>query len=194
MGSLLPWLRVGLIVLLLDPIVALDTKLQSAVQAARGEPWNTVMQAATDSGKKEIVYGFLLAVAVFSGPAGPATAREALFALIPSSLAVDVLKRIVGRTRPDGDAKRSNSSFPSSHAAGAFALATVISRRWPKGWPWFFLFAVLVAFSRMWLNRHFLSDVVVGAVIGFGWAWWVGRWTEERARRRAAPAVATAAG
>jgi undecaprenyl-diphosphatase len=57
-------------------------------------------------------------------------------------------------------------SFPSSHAANCFALATVISvfyRR--RGWI-AFLPAVLVAFSRMYVGVHWPVDVLAGCVIG----------------------------
>jgi undecaprenyl-diphosphatase len=57
-------------------------------------------------------------------------------------------------------------SFPSSHAANCFALATVISvfyRR--RGWI-AFVPAVLVALSRMYVGVHWPSDVLAGCLIG----------------------------
>ena len=179
-------LRIGLVLSLLDPIVALDRSVQDAVQSARPQlPLERLMQGATDVGRKDRLLGILLVVAVFTGAPGPQTARECLLALIPATLTVDGIKRLVNRTRPDGETKPSNSSFPSSHAAGAFALATVFSRRWRRLWPLWFLAAALVASSRLYLNRHFLSDVVVGAMIGFGWAWAMARWVFDRAHRGA---------
>jgi membrane-associated phospholipid phosphatase len=179
-------LRLGLILSLLDPIVSLDWRVQHAVQSARPQlPLEGLMQGATDTGRKERIFGLLLAVAVFTGASGPATARECLLALLPATLTVEGLKRLTDRTRPDGETKSSNSSFPSSHAAGAFALATVFTRRWKRLWPLWFLAAALVAVSRVYLNRHFLSDVVVGAMIGFGWAWALARWVFDRSWKRA---------
>lgn len=179
-------LRLGLVLSLLDPFVALDWRVQNAVQSARPHlPLEHLMQGATDAGRHDYVFGLLLCIAVFTGAPGPATARECILALIPATLTVEGVKRLVNRTRPDGVAKRSNASFPSSHAAGAFALAAVLNRRWSRLWPAWFLAAALVAFSRLYLNRHFLSDVVVGAMIGLGWALALSRWVFARVERGA---------
>lgn len=167
---------------LFDPIASLDWRIQHAVQGARNPPLDGVMRAATDAGKREIVLGLLLGVALFSGPAGPGTARDAVLSLIPANLVVDGLKWTIRRPRPDGDSKPMNASFPSGHAAGAFALALSFSRRWRRLAPGFFLVASVVAFSRMYLNRHFASDVLFGAMIGLAIAWLVGRWVRGRAR------------
>ena len=182
-------LRLALVLSLLDPIVSLDWRVQNAVQSARPHlPFERLMQGATDAGRHEYLFGFLLVIAVFTGAPGPATVRECLLVLIPASLTVEGVKRLVNRTRPDGESKRSNASFPSSHAAGAFALAAVLARRWKRLWPAWFFTAALVACSRVYLNRHFLSDVVVGVIIGLGWAFALGHWVFDHAERRAAAA------
>ena len=80
--------------------------------------------------------------------------------------------------------KRSNAAFPSSHSANAFAVAFVIARRWRRAAVPAFAFAALVAWSRMYLDRHWLSDVVVGAALALGLAWLTSRawrrWRETR--------------
>ena len=75
-----------------------------------------------------------------------------------------LLKYSVRRTRPDGS---SRSSYPSGHASGTFASATVLQRHygWKVGIPAFGV-ASYVAASRLAENKHYLSDVILGAAIG----------------------------
>jgi membrane-associated phospholipid phosphatase len=62
------------------------------------------------------------------------------------------------------------SSFPSGHAAGAFAVATVVAGRYHNHrWvPWaLYGFATAVSFSRVTTSSHFPSDVFLGAALGY---------------------------
>lgn len=167
--------RMLLVFLLFGGVDAIDWKIQKAVQTLSPSPFDGPMHTISDIGRPQLVFGLLLAVAAFGGPAGAATARHAVLALIPANLAVEGLKRSTQRARPDGERSASNSSFPSSHVANAFALAWVFARRWRRSALAFFLFAALVAFSRVYLNRHFVSDVLCGALIGVASAWAVER-------------------
>ncbi len=76
---------------------------------------------------------------------------------------VYVLKPLVDRTRPDGG----HLSFPSAHAASAFAGAAFLHRRygWRYGIPAYAV-ASFVGYSRVESKRHYTSDVVAGAAIG----------------------------
>lgn len=178
-----------LVAALLAPVETLDWNVQHAVQEQRGTGLEPVMRIATDIGKPANVLALLLGIAVFGGPAGVETARLALLAAAPANLVVEAVKRTVVRPRPDGERKRSNASFPSSHAANAFVLATVFARRWRRWGIVFWLAAALVAFSRVYLNRHFLSDVVVGALIGIASVWIVARLIDLREARQREPAA-----
>jgi len=73
------------------------------------------------------------------------------------------IKFAAGRTRPDG----TGLSFPSGHTASSFATSTVLHRHfgWKVGIPAYGL-ATYVAASRLSENRHYLSDVAFGAVLG----------------------------
>lgn len=62
-----------------------------------------------------------------------------------------------------------NTSFPSSHAAAAFAVATVFSHRYRQHrWvPWVaYGMASVISFSRITNQAHFSSDVFLGAALG----------------------------
>ena len=163
-----------LAVALLSPIEQLDWAVAERVQQVAQEQrahhsaWYPVMRAATSWGRPVVVVSGLVVIVaadLLSGY-GWGTARLAVAALAGTNLLVEVGKRVVNRPRPDGEHKRSNSSFPSSPAANAFALAWVLSARWKRGWPLFAALALLVAASRVYLNRHFVSDVVAGALLG----------------------------
>jgi membrane-associated phospholipid phosphatase len=60
-------------------------------------------------------------------------------------------------------------SFPSGHTTVAFALSTVLSENSKSDLLKIvsFLPAALTAYSRIYENRHWLSDVVLGGIIGY---------------------------
>lgn len=93
---------------------------------------------------------------------------------IAALLANFVLKGIFSRPRPFVTYSQlhalvsvSGTSFPSAHTMSSFANAYVIYRREGKkyGIPSYIL-AGLIAFSRMYLGVHYLSDVLGGLVLG----------------------------
>ena len=85
--------------------------------------------------------------------------------LIVAESLTAAVKLAIPRPRPD---RTSRFSFPSAHAAGSFALAAVSSHYYgaKAGVPLYAL-ASLVALSRVTYGKHFPSDVVFGAAIGY---------------------------
>lgn len=58
-------------------------------------------------------------------------------------------------------------SFPSAHAAAAFSALPLFYKvliNWSLIWN---VLAFLIAFSRIYLGVHYLSDVIAGAIIGY---------------------------
>jgi len=116
--------------------------------------------------------------------------RLGLFAVIVGSLSGQVLKNLFCRSRPL--AERSGQffsefpclgkgsgliSFPSGHSVTAFALAYALSRAYPRLAFLFYGLAGLIALSRIYLAKHFPSDVVAGAAIGILAGWIVCRFS-----------------
>ncbi len=96
--------------------------------------------------------------------------------------AITVLtQRLVRRERPfdDGQGRAlitmvwEGPSFPSAHAALAFALASMalIFDAGLYG-PWLFIGAILVAWGRVAVGVHYVSDVIVGALLGAVVGFW----------------------
>src|SRR6266446_7543199 len=109
------------------------------------------------------------------------TGRLGAEAVINSLLVVEALKLATNRERPnEGNGQggfwphgtRSyefDSSFPSSHAAGSFALARVIASEY-RSKPVqvaAYAFALAISASRVTARQHFPSDVLVGGTFGY---------------------------
>ena len=71
--------------------------------------------------------------------------------------------------RYDPDYNGLYDSFPSGHSATAFSVATVVALQY-RHWPWVPVLAYTIAagvvLSRVTEDRHWMSDVFVGAVVG----------------------------
>lgn len=84
------------------------------------------------------------------------------------ALTVNSLKNTIHVKRPDGSAR---NSFPSGHTATAFMTATMLHKEYGlTRSPWYsigaYSVATATAVSRMMNNKHWLSDVMVGAGVG----------------------------
>jgi len=95
------------------------------------------------------------------------TAKALIESQIITAAMTGIIKVSTGRRRPDGSGNRFTSSFPSGHASGAFALASTVDTMYGHkiGIP-LYAFAGFTGFSRLSDNKHFLSDVLFGAVLG----------------------------
>ncbi len=78
------------------------------------------------------------------------------------------LKYLIARPRPSdlGIVPEAEPSFPSGHSSNAFAFATTLSYYHRKIAPLLFAWAILVAFSRVFLGFHYFTDLLGGAAVG----------------------------
>lgn len=61
-------------------------------------------------------------------------------------------------------------SLPSGHTAAAFLMAVVLGAFYPEFTVFAFVWAGLIGLSRVLLGVHFLTDIVLGALLGIGCA------------------------
>ncbi|MGH8881061.1 MAG: phosphatase PAP2 family protein [Stackebrandtia sp.] len=127
------------------------------------------------------------AVAAVGGGPGRRAAGQGVLAIGLASAMTNLgLKPLARRTRPwrsdDRPATASrrvrrpkSTSFPSGHAASAFAFASAVGEAAPKTWVPLHAAAGGVAYSRVHTGVHYPSDVAVGAVTGALCAWTVRR-------------------
>jgi undecaprenyl-diphosphatase len=98
---------------------------------------------------------------------------------LTDTLCDEVLKPFFNRPRPCHpdlmvpgarciDGVKTSSSFPSAHATNIFAQATLFAFLFPTRSIFFFLFALMIGVSRIYLGFHYPLDVVGGALIGSG--------------------------
>lgn len=126
-----------------------------------------------------IIVFFALAGMLFAHPHWSQLAVAMAAAAAGAGVVVQILKIIIGRTRPElwlgpfHHVFPSASSFPSGHTVGAFAIAGVIAFG-AKNLVLrsvALLIATAIAASRVLTFRHWPSDVIAAAIVGLAFSW-----------------------
>ncbi|OGM20828.1 hypothetical protein A2863_01650 [Candidatus Woesebacteria bacterium RIFCSPHIGHO2_01_FULL_38_9b] len=122
-----------------------------------------------------IMFAGLIFMWVIDGRIKREQALHALLATLLSWVITMMIKSLLPSARPYIDngtipltltTPNAYSSFPSAHAAIAFAMATSLWVHNKKLGSKFIILAMLVSFGRILSNVHYLSDVFAGIVIG----------------------------
>lgn len=98
------------------------------------------------------------------------TGRQRPYAANPNSMEAEPTFRGPFKTIKDANGNKLNGAFPSGHTSAAFAAATVYALEY-KDRPWVpilcYTTASLVGLTRITENKHWVTDVVAGAALGY---------------------------
>ena len=145
----------------------LDQDIFDAIYDAppQSEPLGTIMEVGTYFGDSRTMLGVSLLLMAYGGDENRETGRLLTSTFISTGVIVWGMKEIIGRKRPLDDVV-GNPAFPSGHTAYAFAGATLLAARYPKLRIPLYIGAGLVGVTRIYLGRHYASDVIAGAAVG----------------------------
>ena len=111
------------------------------------------------------------------------------FAIGIPALTVSIVKRLIGRARPSDwgpfhyvpfSWHPGSAAMPSGHSTAAFAAAFAIGAIWPRARLPMWIYAGIIAASRVAVHAHFPSDVIAGAFVGIFGAILVRNWFAAR--------------
>ncbi len=162
----------------------LDKPVDRAIPAGGGTRLDWATRGLNYGGRP--AYALVLLGGAYAGgrlagePELSSSAAHIVGALLAAGAVNGTLKYVVGRERPSAtddplhfrpfNASNRWQSFPSGHAVVAFSLATSISEEADRPWVTAVTYggATLVGWSRIYDDKHWTSDVVGGALLGYG--------------------------
>lgn len=175
--------------------------------------WSPKITTMGDGGFNVGVSGlFYLSGLLFKDPKAKETAKLTLLTYIHTGLVVQLMKHLTGRQRPSVDEGKDHwhgpsgffkryspyqlpkyDAFPSGHTISIWGTATVIAHMYNKS-PLVpvicYSLATLTGLSRVTEDTHWLSDVVLGAALGFA----IGKFVVKTRRSKKIQLLPTTAG
>lgn len=176
------WMRMAAIAGTTTALTALDKPVQEFFQKNQFESVSSLTKYGLEPMGNLYAFaamgGFLIHGSLSGNDRSRSTGLLAIESYLISGLMVRIPKLAFGRSRPDAwwgpepnewKGPVNGKSFPSGHTTSAFAVASVIAWQY-RDTPWVpvtaYTLASLAGFSRVYDNRHWLSDVFAGAVFG----------------------------
>jgi len=193
-GTHLPVFTVGGAVLLL-PSFRLDAPLLGEVQQSYRGSWGDYLDLSNKLGGPDVKYPLvgLFAVSLITDHVRfQDAAFTSLQAWAYAGAVTSGLKLAIGRYRPEtgSPARRfdpfsGHTSFPSGHTTAAFAILTPWVLYYPHAATYgLFVLSTGTAVARVALNKHWPTDVLAGAAVGFFTARWLVQRHQNRQRGR----------
>lgn len=188
-------------VLLVAGLALWDQPVLEAVREGVGRAWRKEAKLLSRYGDFPWLLGAGIVFLAVSLRRGKREWSRILTAMILGGVMAGLLSNMVklgtGRVRPRAEStalgwygpvhggewvslRHEYQAFPSSHAACAFGffVPLFLSRRWAGAAG--LVVAAAIAWSRVQLNAHHVSDVAGGALVGLLAGWIVWRWLVER--------------
>lgn len=161
---------------MLQTIQSLDAGILLWIQQyIRNDFLTPIMCFITELGNSGIIWILITLIMLIIKKTRKVGIMSALSLIIIFIVGNVILKNAVGRIRPyevvDGLVllieKQKDLSFPSGHAASAFAVAAVMFKALPKkiGVP-ALVFAIIISLSRLYVGVHYPTDVIGGVLLG----------------------------
>ena len=126
--------------------------------------FDTTLPVIQRMGEPQVYAGVCMILCAFGDERMARTGKLAAAAFLEAAFVSYSLKQIVGRSRPLNE--EDTKSFPSGHTTIAFTMATIAGHEYSKLRIPLYILAFGTAFSRIYLGRHYPSDVLAGAAIG----------------------------
>ncbi|MCX5792322.1 MAG: phosphatase PAP2 family protein [Elusimicrobia bacterium] len=190
------WYLAGGVLAVTGGALLVDENIRRFNEKHRSEGWRNLSFASTHFGdvtyQVPIISGFYLGGLAFGSMTMRKIAADATEASIIAAFLINpALCFITGRALPKAHEEPGKFvpfrlhrfSFPSGHTSAAFALASVldVDLRSAFGYwqtPLLYGIAVSVAHSRVYDDKHYLSEVILGGAIG----WSIGTWIASKDR------------
>jgi len=190
------WYLAGGILAATGGALLIDENIRTYTEKHRSETWRNVSYVSTHFGdyryQVPLISGIYLGGLAFGSPVMRKIAADGAEASIIAAFLINpTLCFLTGRALPQAHEEANKFipfrlhrfSFPSGHTSAAFALASVldIDLRSTFGYwqtPIVYGMAVAVAHSRIYDDKHYLSEVILGGAIG----WSIGTWIASKDR------------
>ena len=163
-------------------LAAVDRAVYQAVARTPTAELDGLFRRLSNAANHSLLWlGTAAGIALLGGDRGRRAALEGVVSIGVTSATVNLgLKPLHRRRRPDRPepdqpwarrvAMPASASFPSGHAASAFAFAYAVGRHLPVLAVPIRVLAGGVAYSRVHCGVHYPTDVVVGSIVGAGTA------------------------
>jgi undecaprenyl-diphosphatase len=166
------------------PAEELDAAVADVLVPYAGQAAVEALGSVSDLSDQEPIYAacaavLATAVVMRDGPTWRTGTRILAAHLLATGLR-GIIKAMVDRTRPEAAARRGAyvlrkgrrhesdfSSFPSGHTAGAVAVAMAVGRDNPGARVTALSLAAVAGVAQVIRSKHYVTDVVAGALIGF---------------------------